>query len=108
MMFIFVSASSQVLIKPETSQFFLEVHDSLQVYKVRDTLQSKLIHILREEHKIKDQIIETYKSDSVTYNNLLISKKEENKSLTQQIKKEKLKTKGAILLSIIIGVLALL
>ena len=96
LIFTFFSAYSQVVIKPETARFFLEQSDSLEVYKVKDTLQSILISNLRDQVMVKDQIIETYEADRQAYelqevtfteaNSLLYI---ENEKLRKQVRHQK-------------------
>lgn len=59
--------SAQVVIREKTAEFFLEAHDSLQIYKSRDTLYQQLVANKDQQLLVKDSIIDTYKEDSTLY-----------------------------------------
>jgi hypothetical protein len=61
-------AEAQVHIKPETARFFLEAHDKLQLLEKKDSLTSERITTLESEIGFKDQIINSYKRDSIVHN----------------------------------------
>jgi hypothetical protein len=61
------SQDTTVCITPGAARYFLEANDERWVLREKDTLQTILIGNLREQVLVKDQIIETYKSDSTEY-----------------------------------------
>ena len=65
--FFAVAQDSSVCIKPSTARYYLETEDEMYLLRGKDTTQQELITNLSEQSLVKDQIIETYKADSVSY-----------------------------------------
>lgn len=57
---------AQVVISAKTARYFLEVDDSLQLYKHKESQYVLQVDSLKESLSQKDAIIVTYQQDSVT------------------------------------------
>lgn len=69
---------SLVTIKPSTARYYLEVEDEVFILREKDSISNELIFNQALMLEIKDKIISSYKTDSVSYQN-------REKALTQHI-----------------------
>lgn len=102
-----IFCNAQVTIKSSTARFYLELYDKYEILVVKDSMQTELIGNLRTEIKLKDKVIETYKSDSVTYKMLVETKDEEIRLSKKEVKKQKVQkvlswVGGAIIIILIL------
>ena len=106
----FSQAQEMVVIKPETARYFLKADDELRVRRKRNLLDSTYISNQQTEIKLKNKVIQTYKEDSVVYNNQIDNDSAEIELTKKQLRKQNRKLDitigagtGAIIGSVIPG-----
>lgn len=101
------SQDSVVTIKPSTARYYLETEDQLVIYKSRDSLNTQLIDNLSKQIDIKDQVIQTFREDSLTYNNLLETKTNEFTYTTSKLQRQRTKLGILVVVELIVIILLL-
>lgn len=79
-------ASAQVTIPTETARYFLERDDLARVLTRKDSLNTEIVLNLNQQLLIQNKIIETYKQDSATCNQVVKLKDEEMDILNRELK----------------------
>lgn len=108
-------APAQVNIPPDVARYFLEQDDKAKILTKKDSLNTIEINNLKSTIDIKDQLITTYKQDSVTYNAVIKLREEENylsrqevKILKKEVRKQKILTGISIVGMIVVTLISLL
>jgi len=94
----FFASAQDVVIPADVARYFLEESDRLKICREKDLLNQKLIVNLNQELSIKNEVIKSFKKDSVTYTEIISNKdsiitlKEEDvKLVKRQVNKESFK-----------------
>src|SRR5688572_24086308 len=66
---------SMVRIRPSTARYFLEKDDEVKIWRKKGPLDSTLISNLSTEISLQNMVIQTYKEDSVVYNNHIVTQR---------------------------------
>jgi hypothetical protein len=87
--FLSPAQDSLIRIKPATARWFLEQADRAQLYEEKDSLNQIRITNLESTVFLKDQIINTYKSDSSNFTRIIEVKDAQITLKDHQIKAQK-------------------
>lgn len=77
MCLIGASLFAQVQIPKEVAIYYLHRDEKCTLLEEKDSLNQILISNFREQSLIQQQIITTYKNDSISYNSIIATKEEE-------------------------------
>lgn len=103
------------MISKKTAEYFLELDDRYKILLVKDTLQNKTIAILRNTVTAQQEVIGTFESDKILWQELeatlqakISLSSEQQHNLKRELRKWKLRTYGIIVLDVVIIILIIL
>jgi hypothetical protein len=102
--FLSTAQDSTVHIQPSTARYFLEIEDEMYLLRAKDTICQTLVLNLNTQLLVKDRIIGTYQSDSVSNSMIIWALNEKIDARDKKIAGHKWKMALVIILAVLVEV----